>query len=100
ATLEPGPAVLHMEFTARGDQLWLSVRDGGEIQVWDPYTLKLLKRLPAESPSGISFSSRAHETGLCHAPGPPQPPTDRSLSGRHVDVLRIYHSPGTRDGLQ
>jgi len=53
-----------MEFTARGDQLWLSVRDGGEIQVWDPYTLKLLKRLPAESPSGIFFSSRAHETGL------------------------------------
>ncbi len=64
ADLEPGPAVLHMEFTARGDQLWLSVRDGEEIQVWDPYTLKLLKRLPAQSPSGIFFSSRAHETGL------------------------------------
>nr|MBF0684081.1 protein nirF [Pseudomonas sp.] len=64
ATLEPGPAVLHMEFTARGDQLWLSVRDGGEVQVWDPYTLKLLKRLPAETPSGIFFSSRAHQTGL------------------------------------
>jgi protein NirF len=64
AELEPGPAVLHMEFTARGDQLWLSVRDGNEIQVWDPYQLKLLKRLPAESPSGIFFSSRAHETGL------------------------------------
>ncbi|BAP81076.1 heme d1 biosynthesis protein [Pseudomonas sp. MT-1] len=64
AQLEPGPAVLHMEFTARGDQLWLSVRDGNEVQVWDPYTLKLLKRLPADSPSGIFFSSRAHETGL------------------------------------
>ncbi|MBU0850898.1 MAG: protein nirF [Gammaproteobacteria bacterium] len=63
-TLEPGPAVLHMEFTARGDQLWLSVRDGNEVQVWDPYTLKLLKRLPADSPSGIFFTSRAHETGL------------------------------------
>lgn len=64
AQLEPGPAVLHMEFTARGDKLWLSVRDGNEVQVWDPYTLKLLKRLPADSPSGIFFSSRAHETGL------------------------------------
>ncbi|WP_019340400.1 cytochrome D1 domain-containing protein [Stutzerimonas stutzeri] len=64
AQLEPGPAVLHMEFTARGDQLWLSVRDGNEVQVWDPYTFKLLKRLPADSPSGIFFSSRAHETGL------------------------------------
>ncbi|MFP5340387.1 MAG: cytochrome D1 domain-containing protein [Gammaproteobacteria bacterium] len=62
--LTPGPAVLHMEFTARGDQLWLSVRDGNEVQVWDPYSLKLIKRLPAQSPSGIFFSSRAHETGL------------------------------------
>jgi len=64
ATLEPGPAVLHMEFTARGDQLWLSVRDGNEVQVWDPYRLELIKRLPAESPSGIFLTSRAHETGL------------------------------------
>ena len=63
-TLEPGPAVLHMEFTPRGEQLWLSVRDGNEVQVWDPYTLQRLKRLPADSPSGIFFSSRAHETGL------------------------------------
>ncbi|MCF7203637.1 cytochrome D1 domain-containing protein [Pseudomonas oligotrophica] len=64
ADLEPGPAVLHMEFTARGDQLWLSVRDGNEVQVWDPYRLQLLERLPAESPSGIFLTSRAHETGL------------------------------------
>lgn len=64
ATLEPGPAVLHMEFTARGDQLWLSVRDGDEVQVWDPYRLERIDRLPAPSPSGIFFSSRAHATGL------------------------------------
>lgn len=64
ADLQPGPAVLHMEFTARGDQLWLSVRDGGEIQVWDPYRVELLQRLPAASPSGIFFSSRAHQIGL------------------------------------
>jgi protein NirF len=64
STLEPGPVVLHMEFTPRGEQLWLSVRDGNEVQVWDPYALKLIKRLPADSPSGIFFTSRAHETGL------------------------------------
>jgi protein NirF len=64
ADLEPGPGVLHMEFTARGDQLWLSVRDGGEVQVWEPYRIELLQRLPAQSPSGIFFSSRAHWTGL------------------------------------
>ncbi|MDM8350277.1 cytochrome D1 domain-containing protein [Pseudomonas sp. sp1636] len=64
ADLQPGPGVLHMEFTARGDQLWLSVRDSGEIQIWDPYRIELLQRLPAASPSGIFFSSRAHQTGL------------------------------------
>ena len=64
ATLEPGPAVLHMEFTARGDQLWLSARDANEIQVWDPYRLARVGTLPAASPSGIFFSSRAHATGL------------------------------------
>ncbi|MBV7483606.1 cytochrome D1 domain-containing protein [Bordetella sp. BOR01] len=63
-TLEPGPAVLHMEFTARGDQVWVSVRDGEEVQVWDPYRLERVARLPAASPSGIFFSSRAHATGL------------------------------------
>ena len=64
ATLKPGPAVLHMEFTARGDQLWMSVRDSGEIQIWNPYTLERTATLPAASPSGIFFTSRAHATGL------------------------------------
>lgn len=63
ADLRPGPAVLHMEFTARGDQLWLSVRDGDQVQVWDPYSLKPLTILPASAPSGIFFSSRAQKMG-------------------------------------
>ena len=63
ADLRPGPGVLHMEFTGRGEQLWLSVRDGQQVQVWDPYRLTLLKTLPAESPSGIFFSSRAQKMG-------------------------------------
>ena len=63
ADLRPGPAVLHMEFTARGDQLWLSLRDGDQIQVWDPYSLKQLSTLPAIAPSGIFFSSRAQKMG-------------------------------------
>jgi protein NirF len=63
ADLQPGPAVLHMEFTARGDQLWLSLRDGDQVQVWDPYSLKQLTTLPAEKPSGIFFSSRAQKMG-------------------------------------
>ncbi|WP_325919677.1 cytochrome D1 domain-containing protein [Pseudomonas frederiksbergensis] len=63
ADLRPGAAVLHMEFTARGDQLWLSARDGGEVQVWDPYRLERIGTLPSLSPSGIFFSSRAHKPG-------------------------------------
>lgn len=63
ADLRPGPAVLHMEFTARGDQLWLSLRDGNQVQVWDPYSLKQLSALPATAPSGIFFSSRAQKMG-------------------------------------
>ena len=63
ADLRPGPAVLHMEFTARGDQLWLSARDGGEVQVWDPYRLERIGTLPSLSPSCIFFSSRAHKPG-------------------------------------
>lgn len=63
-TLEPGPGVLHMEFTPRGDQLWMSVRDANEIQVWDPYRRTRLATLPAQKPSGIFFTSRAHRIGL------------------------------------
>jgi protein NirF len=63
ADLRPGPGVLHMEFTGRGEQLWLSVRDGDQVQIWDPYRLTLLKTLPALSPSGIFFSSRAQKMG-------------------------------------
>ncbi|POA51516.1 MULTISPECIES: cytochrome D1 domain-containing protein [unclassified Pseudomonas] len=63
ADLRPGPGVLHMEFTARGDQLWLSVRDGDQLQIWDPYRLQLRHSLPAAAPSGIFFSSRAQQMG-------------------------------------
>ena len=64
ATLEPGPGVLHMEFTPRGEHIWISVRDKGEVQVWDTATLKKLHTLPADNPSGIFFSDRAHRIGL------------------------------------
>jgi len=63
-TLTPGPAVLHMEFTPRGEHVWMSVRDSNEVQVYDTQTQTLLKTLPSTSPSGIFFSSRAHHIGL------------------------------------
>jgi protein NirF len=63
-TLTPGKAVLHMEFTPRGEKVWVSVRDDNRIEVYDTRTLEKLKTLPAASPSGIFFSDRAHRTGL------------------------------------
>ncbi len=63
-TLKPGKGVLHMEFTPRGERVWISVRDENEIQIYDTRTLKLIKKLPARKPSGIFFTSRAHRIGL------------------------------------
>ena len=61
---KPGPGVLHMEFTPRGHEVWLSVRDAGKIMVYDTQTFEKLREIDAESPSGIFFTARAHRTGL------------------------------------
>ena len=63
-TLQPGKAVLHMEFTPRGENVWLSVRDGNRLEVYDTSSFKKLKELPADAPSGIFFTARAHRFGL------------------------------------
>jgi len=63
-TLKPGKAVLHMEFTPRGENLWLSVRDDNRVDVYDTETFARLASLPAEKPSGIFFTPRAHRIGL------------------------------------
>jgi len=63
-TLTPGPAVLHMEFTPRGEHVWMSVRDSNEIQIYDTKTQTLQKTLESSSPSGIFFTNRAHQIGL------------------------------------
>ena len=63
-TLKPGKAVLHMEFTARGEKLWLSVRDEDRIDVYDTASLERTATLPASKPSGIFFTHRAHRIGL------------------------------------
>ena len=60
----PGPAVLHMEFTPRGHEVWISVRDANKIMVYDTHSFEKLREIPAESPSGIFFTARAHRTGL------------------------------------
>lgn len=63
-TLKPGKAVLHMEFTPRGEHVWISARDAGKVTVYDTDSFKALTSLPMEKPSGIFFTSRAHRIGL------------------------------------
>ena len=63
-SLEPGKAVLHMEFTPRGEAVWISVRDEDRIDILDTATRKRIGSLPAQKPSGIFFTHRAHEIGL------------------------------------
>ena len=63
-TLKPGKAVLHMEFTPRGENLWMSVRDEDRVDVYDTSTLERVTSLPADKPSGIFFSARAQRIGL------------------------------------
>lgn len=61
---KPGPAVLHMEFTPRGHEVWVSVRDAGKIMIYDTQTFEKRGEIDAESPSGIFFTARAHRMGL------------------------------------
>lgn len=63
ATLEPGRAILHMEFTPRGEQLWLSARDDDAVIVLDPWSLARIATIPAQKPSGIFLVARANRIG-------------------------------------
>jgi len=63
-TLNPGKAVLHMEFSPRGEEVWVALRDDNQVVAYDTDTLQELARMPAQTPNGIFFSSRAHRIGL------------------------------------
>lgn len=63
-SLAPGKGVLHMEFTPRGEQVWMSVRDMDRVDVLDTESFEVLTELEATKPSGIFFTSRAHQIGL------------------------------------
>jgi protein NirF len=59
----PGPAVLHMEFTPRGNEVWVSVRDADRVDVYDAATFAKKAEIAAQKPSGIFFTVRATRIG-------------------------------------
>ncbi|MDH5189378.1 MAG: protein nirF [Rhodospirillaceae bacterium] len=63
-TYNPGRAVLHMEFTPRGEQVWISVRDRNVVEIYDTRTMEKITEIPANTPSGIFLTARASKMGL------------------------------------
>jgi protein NirF len=63
-SLQPGKAVMHMEFTPRGEAVWISSRDADHVSVIDTQDFRTLAVLPIKTPSGVFFTSRAARTGL------------------------------------
>ena len=64
ATLSPGKAVLHLEFTPRGEEVWVSARDSDKVVVYDTESLQQVAEIPADKPSGIFFTARANRIGF------------------------------------
>ena len=53
-----------MEFTPRGEQIWVSVRDENRVDIYDSESFAKVGEVQADTPSGIFFTHRAHRTGL------------------------------------
>ena len=60
----PGKGILHMEFTPRGENIWLSARDDHKVLIYDTASFTQLGEIAADSPSGIFFTSRAARIGF------------------------------------
>jgi protein NirF len=63
-TLQPGRAVLHLEFTPRGESVWVSSRDDNRVTIYDTQTLEPTVEFKASAPSGIFFTNRASRIGF------------------------------------
>jgi protein NirF len=62
--MEPGKGILHMEFAPRGENVWLSARDDNKVVIYNTENFAKLGEIPADSPSGIFFTSRAVRIGF------------------------------------
>ncbi|MBW4790486.1 protein nirF [Alcaligenes faecalis subsp. faecalis] len=63
-TLDAGKAVLHMEFTPRGEAVWISARDDNKVSVYDTRRFKRLESLDIQHPSGVFFTHRSGRIGF------------------------------------
>ncbi len=63
-SMDPGKGILHMEFAPRGEHVWLSARDDNKVLIYNTGNFAKISEIPAESPSGIFFTSRAARIGF------------------------------------
>ncbi len=63
-TLKPGKAILHLEFTPRGEAVWMSARDDDRVLIYTTDTFARVAEIAADKPSGIFFTTRANRIGL------------------------------------
>ncbi len=62
--LAPGKGILHMEFTPRGEQVWLSARDDNKVVIYNTGNFAQVGEIAVNSPSGIFFTHRAGRIGF------------------------------------
>jgi protein NirF len=62
--LEPGKGILHMEFTPRGESVWLSARDDNKVLIYRTDNFAKQGEIAASNPSGIFFTNRAAKIGF------------------------------------
>jgi protein NirF len=60
----PGKGILHMEFTPRGENVWLSARDDNKVLIYDTATFTRIGEIATDNPSGIFFTTRAARIGF------------------------------------
>jgi protein NirF len=53
-----------LEFTPRGEEVWISARDDDRVIVYDTATFAPVATIPADKPSGIFLTTRAFRIGL------------------------------------
>lgn len=63
ATFAPGRAVMHLEFTPKGDQVWISCRDDDRVRIFSTASRQPLAEIAVDKPSGIFFASRGARLG-------------------------------------
>ena len=63
-TLSPGGKIFHLQFTPKGNAVYISSNADEKIAVYDTKTFTLIKEIPAKKPSGIFCSDRSSTFGL------------------------------------